>query len=324
MPENQQPPGTRPYADLLREIGKRLDEDLADLGADFYQALAGAVDSAGRQELIEGFLVDWLDAHARLYVFLVPGVISVETYVEALQAASDAKVKQFAEDLHICLSTPAKLRVASCISRWKAGAMQRARKWQEASISAPSTVNASLNANTVEGLDRTRHGLQPPLVGVESTAEERRPNNGGLTESEAGLALDDRLVRANELEKSSLSQNGLDASAELPRPSKRRGRRANEERRAALHDELTKYGDGWRDHLGEIFTGLDTKEVELGDFAGRKIDLGDGQKQTVRCWDDLDFAEGEGRKQIIDVHCQVRSAVKQGRNNGRFPCSAWI
>ncbi|HEV2175542.1 MAG TPA: hypothetical protein VGR71_18345, partial [Nitrospira sp.] len=88
------------------------------------------------------------------------------------------------------------------------------------------------------------------------------------------------------------------ASAKGP---KRRGRRPNEDRRDAIRSAITKYGDEWRDHLGDIFNELDGKEVPLGDLQARKIDLGDGESTKVSKWDDLDLAQGEQRRQIIDV-----------------------
>jgi len=83
--------------------------------------------------------------------------------------------------------------------------------------------------------------------------------------------------------------------------TKRRGRRPNQERRDAIHNAITKYGDQWRHHLSGIFTELDNQDVSLGKFENFKIDLGDGTSTTVGKWDDLDFAEGEQRRQIIDV-----------------------
>ena len=38
----------------------------------------------------------------------------------------------------------------------------------------------------------------------------------------------------------------------------------------------------------------------MGDFQGMEIDL-DGEPTKVWKWDDLDFAQGEQLKQIIDV-----------------------
>jgi hypothetical protein len=72
-------------------------------------------------------------------------------------------------------------------------------------------------------------------------------------------------------------------------------------RRDALHNAITKHGDEWRDHLSDIFKELDSKDVSLGDFQSREIDLGDDQSAKVWKWDDLDLAQGEQRKQIIDA-----------------------
>jgi hypothetical protein len=86
-----------------------------------------------------------------------------------------------------------------------------------------------------------------------------------------------------------------------PTSAKRRGRRPNQDRREAIHNAIARHGDEWRDHLGDIFKELDGKEVPLGDFQAREIDLGDGESTKVSKWDDLDLACGEQRRQIIDV-----------------------
>lgn len=83
--------------------------------------------------------------------------------------------------------------------------------------------------------------------------------------------------------------------------SKRRGRHPNPERRDAIRNAISKHGEQWRDHLNEIFTELDSLEASLGDFQGVKIDLGDGQSRKVSSWDDLDLAQGEQRRQIVDT-----------------------
>jgi hypothetical protein len=90
--------------------------------------------------------------------------------------------------------------------------------------------------------------------------------------------------------------------AETPVPGlNKRGRRSNPERRDAIRKAIVKHGEPWRDHLGEIFTELDSQQVPLGDFQGMNIDLGDGQSQKVSSWSDLDLAEGEQRRQILDA-----------------------
>ena len=65
---------------------------------------------------------------------------------------------------------------------------------------------------------------------------------------------------------------------------KKRGRRSNNVRRAAIHDEIAKYGDRWREHTADIFSELERKQIEMGDFAGAEIDLGDGQNQKAWTW----------------------------------------
>jgi hypothetical protein len=85
------------------------------------------------------------------------------------------------------------------------------------------------------------------------------------------------------------------------RDTKKRGRRSNPERREAIRKAIEKHGEPWRDHLAEILTELDSQEVPLGDFQGRKIDLGDGQSSKVSSWDDLDLAQDEQRRQVLDA-----------------------
>jgi hypothetical protein len=82
---------------------------------------------------------------------------------------------------------------------------------------------------------------------------------------------------------------------------RKRGRRPGDERRAAIHEEIMKYGGGWRDHLGEIFEELDRKEIPLGNFYGKKVDLGDSTRTSVSKWGDLDLTHGKQRSQIVDV-----------------------
>lgn len=83
--------------------------------------------------------------------------------------------------------------------------------------------------------------------------------------------------------------------------SKRRGRPPDQERRDSIRSAISKYGEGWREKLSEIFVELDKQNVALRDFQGKKIDLGDGQTTRVSKWEDLDFAAGEQRKQIVDM-----------------------
>ena len=83
--------------------------------------------------------------------------------------------------------------------------------------------------------------------------------------------------------------------------AKQRGRRRNQERRDAIRSTISKHGADWRNHLTEIFNELDSKEVSLGDFQGRKIDPGDGNSQTVQKWEDLDLADDDARRRIIDA-----------------------
>lgn len=81
----------------------------------------------------------------------------------------------------------------------------------------------------------------------------------------------------------------------------KRGRRRNQARRDAIHSAIAKQGDDWRDHLSEIFAELEAKDVPLGDFGGWEIDLGDDQNAKVLKWTDLDLAQGDQLRQIIDT-----------------------
>jgi hypothetical protein len=87
------------------------------------------------------------------------------------------------------------------------------------------------------------------------------------------------------------------ATAEVP---SRRGRRPSEERRRTIQKEIMKHGDGWREHLPDIFEELDRQEIPLGDFLGKKIDVG-GTRAAVSKWEDLDLAQGNERSQIVDA-----------------------
>ena len=95
-------------------------------------------------------------------------------------------------------------------------------------------------------------------------------------------------------------------SSETPAPEeakagRKRGRPPDQGRRDAIRSAISKHGDRWREHLGEILEELDTQEVPLRDFQGRKIDLGDGQSEKVSKWQDLDLAAGKERRQIVDM-----------------------
>jgi hypothetical protein len=95
-------------------------------------------------------------------------------------------------------------------------------------------------------------------------------------------------------------QNPRKSIPPASKTGKRRGRRPNPERRDAIRKAINKHGEKWRDHLSEIFTALDAQEVPLGDFHDITIELGDSKNSRASCWADLDFAEGDQRKQIID------------------------
>ena len=67
------------------------------------------------------------------------------------------------------------------------------------------------------------------------------------------------------------------APAHAAKSTKKRGRRPNEKRRDAICKAISEHGDTWRDHLG------------------------DGERIRASKWEDLDFAQGKQRTQIIDM-----------------------
>ena len=87
----------------------------------------------------------------------------------------------------------------------------------------------------------------------------------------------------------------------ISKTGKGRGRLPNKERRAAIRKAIQQQGERWRDHLPEVFTELDNQEVSLGDFSGFRIDLGDGESTQASNWADLDLAQGEQRKRVVDA-----------------------
>jgi hypothetical protein len=94
----------------------------------------------------------------------------------------------------------------------------------------------------------------------------------------------------------------LRRAQQVLKTGKRRGRRPDQKRRDAICNAISKHGDAWRDHLSEILKELDSKnDILLGDFQGREIDLGDGDRIKVAKWEDLDLAQGEQRRQIVDM-----------------------
>jgi hypothetical protein len=82
---------------------------------------------------------------------------------------------------------------------------------------------------------------------------------------------------------------------------KRLGRLPDQKRRDAIRTTICAAGAQWRDHLDDIFVGLDSQKVPLGHLDTLKINLGDGQSVPVSSWADLGLAEGEQRRQIVDV-----------------------
>jgi hypothetical protein len=92
--------------------------------------------------------------------------------------------------------------------------------------------------------------------------------------------------------------SATDVHGSMPR---KRGRRPNTERRAAIREAMNKHGEGWRDHIDEVFAELDSSGVSLGDFQSIKIEVGDDQSTSVHTWADLDLSEGKQRRQVMDA-----------------------
>ena len=120
-------------------------------------------------------------------------------------------------------------------------------------------------------------------------------NGNGSTREPAARAEDPASISLEE------TVSSLEPKPPAGGTTRRRGRRPNPERRNAIRNAISKHGDLWRDHLDEIFKELDRQQAPLGDFQGTKIDLGDGESAKVSKWEDLELAEGEQRRQIVDV-----------------------
>ena len=153
------------------------------------------------------------------------------------------------------------------------------------------------------------------------SAQHVSPADSGIEEAGQTSATEDntRMPRGEP----SLTENQQDRTAETTAPSpsrhtheigdasvlpgedrpaaKPRGRHGNQERRDAIRSAISKQGPRWREHLDRIFAELDRQEVSLGDFLSRQIDLGDGKTTKAASWSDLELAEGEQRRQIVDA-----------------------
>jgi hypothetical protein len=88
----------------------------------------------------------------------------------------------------------------------------------------------------------------------------------------------------------------------------KRGRHSNPGRRDAIRRAILTHGDAWRDHLAEIFDELDRLKVPLGRFQNLKIDIGEGHGSIPSQWNDLDLAEGQQRRHLIDA---LRQYIKR-------------
>jgi hypothetical protein len=135
--------------------------------------------------------------------------------------------------------------------------------------------------------------LPPEKVVAGRTADNDR--DAGIAEG----CRDPESATSNEMAdipKPKTDENAVEGSA-----GKRRGRRPNTKRHDAINVAMTKHGDQWRNHLPKIFAELDDQAASLGDFEGMKIDLGDGESTLAEKWMDLDLAEGNQRRRIVDT-----------------------
>jgi hypothetical protein len=139
-----------------------------------------------------------------------------------------------------------------------------------------------------------------PVAGADGPAQ---PGPGTTNGGNGNGSTREPAARAEDPASTSLQEtvSSLDPKPPAGGTTRRRGRRPNPERRDAIRNAISNHGDQWRDHLDEIFKELDRQEVPLRDFQGTKIDLGDGHTVKVSKWEDLELAEGEQRRQIVDV-----------------------
>jgi hypothetical protein len=91
----------------------------------------------------------------------------------------------------------------------------------------------------------------------------------------------------------------IKSAAKSSAAKKKRGRPPTKER-AVIRQEIMKYGDEWREHLGPICAELDRKQVPLGSFYGKPIDM-DGEQTRIKKWSDLDLAQGAQRLRYLDT-----------------------
>jgi hypothetical protein len=139
--------------------------------------------------------------------------------------------------------------------------------------------------------------LVPPLVARKPNYQESVPAIREALRADLRAVLKQRApVATDDSYPGSASDSGSESIA-----AKRRGRRPNQKRRESIRSAIEKHGEEWRDYLSEIFKELDAGNVPVGDFQLMEIDLGDGQKLKASKWEELDFAEKDQRKQIIDA-----------------------
>ena len=134
-----------------------------------------------------------------------------------------------------------------------------------------------------------------PPAGMDATTAHQQLNAVTLDDGTEAppTPIDDKPVLAANL-------TGVTSPAE-DKGAKRRGRLPDTVRRGAIHSALAKHGNQWRDHLVEIFAELDSNQAPLGRFETLEIDLGDAEVQRVKRWEDLELAQGQQLKQIVDV-----------------------
>jgi hypothetical protein len=130
----------------------------------------------------------------------------------------------------------------------------------------------------------------------------------GANPSDEIQPYDTRIVLSEGGGESEISQ---EAPPEQSRTQRRGGRVPKITRRTAIRSAINKHGDDWRDHLREICDELKAGDVDLGDFQGRKIDLGEGHSVRVSSWSDLELAEGRQLQSIHDVLRKYRQPLDQ-------------
>jgi hypothetical protein len=167
--------------------------------------------------------------------------------------------------------------------------------WQEFQMEVCKQCRSGRGKGEVLGPLGDLHRFLPP---IESPAATESSLSHGDTTPVPQRLISQRKEPLDPNEKTGASSDPLQA---FGRSGKRRGRRGNEDRRDAIRRLIVKYGEEWRDHLSDMFHELDSSNVQLGAFEGKKISVGDDQTIRASKWADLELAEGDQRSRIIDA-----------------------